>query len=76
MPRASKKAKAIVYGTGKISIPAGKHAAVTVRLNALGKRLLKKTHVLRGTLRVTVGTASASHKFTLRYKPKPKHRKH
>jgi FG-GAP repeat len=73
--KAKKKPKPIVYGKGKISIPAGKHAKVTVKLTALGRRLLKKNHVLRGTLRVSIAATSRSHKFTLRYKPKTKKRK-
>jgi FG-GAP repeat len=73
--KAKKKPKPIVYGKGKISIKAGKHAKVTVKLTALGRRLLKKSHVLRGTLRVSIGATSKSHKFTLRYKPKTKKRK-
>jgi hypothetical protein len=73
--KAKKKPKSIVYGKGKISIKAGKHAKVTVKLTALGRRLLSKNHVLRGNLRVSIGATSKSHKFTLRYKPKTKKRK-
>ena len=63
----------MIYGSGKISIAAHKHAKVTVKLTALGRRLLTKQHVLRGTLRIVLGTSgSGSHAFTLRYKAKPK----
>jgi hypothetical protein len=72
-----KKAKPVIYGSGKISIAAGKHATVTVKLTALGRRLLAKNHVLRGTLRIALGTAgSSSHAYTLRYHAaKKKHHK-
>jgi hypothetical protein len=74
---AKKKPKAIIYGSGRISIPAGKHGKVTVKLTALGRKLLQKNHVLRGTLLISLGTTgSGAHRFTLRYKPKAKARKH
>ena len=55
--RASKRKRVVIGSASFTSVPAGKASKVSFRLNATGKRLLKRAH---GKLKVTAAIAYAA----------------
>jgi hypothetical protein len=73
--RAKPRKKTVTVATKTVTLGAGKHAKVTLALNATGKRLLAKHHTLPVQLTVTQGAkVRHSQKLTFKKKQKAKHR--
>jgi hypothetical protein len=66
---AKSRRKSVTLGTGKVTLAAGRHASIKIKLNATGRRLLAARH----TLRVKLGVAARStfaHNQTVTFKQK------
>jgi hypothetical protein len=66
---AKSRRKSVTLGTGKVTLAAGRHASIKIKLNATGRRLLAARH----TLRVKLGVAARStfgHNQTVIFKQK------
>ena len=68
------KKKVVVVGTTTVTLGAGQSKTVTVSLNAVGKRLLAKSHTLKVKLAITESTNTVfSTTITIRSQVKKKH---
>jgi hypothetical protein len=76
--RAKTKKRVLVVGSGRIELNAGESGVLNVGLNAAGKRLLARFHVLKVALQLsgtTAGQSTSGLPRTLTFKsPKHKHR--